>query len=95
MKTTPHVPSPNAGSLPWLFAYCSLAVLWLLPAGNAPAAEPSSNGNQPYIRSIHLEGTNVVVVAWVPANVQRVTLESRQRVREGAWQPGGGLGFLP
>ena len=84
MKTTPHVPSLNAGSLSWLF---SLAVLLWLPARIAPAAEPSSNGNQPYIRSIHLEGTNVVVVAWVPANVQRVTLESRQRVKEGAWQP--------
>ena len=47
--------------------------------GRAPA--------QPVITSIRLVGTNVVVLAHVPAGITRVTLESCRRVGGEAWTP--------
>src|SRR6185369_14974017 len=41
----------------------------------------------PVITSIRLEGTNVVVVASVPADVTKVTLEACRRLRGEAWTP--------
>ena len=41
----------------------------------------------PVITSIRLEGTNVVVVASVPADITKVTLEACRRLRGEAWTP--------
>jgi len=41
----------------------------------------------PVITSIRLEGTNVVVVASVPADMTKVTLEACRRLRGEAWTP--------
>jgi len=41
----------------------------------------------PAITSIRQERTNIVVSARVPSGVRRVTLESRARIGDGAWEP--------
>src|SRR5262245_23447199 len=41
----------------------------------------------PMIRSVRLEGTNVVVTARVPSGAVRVTLECRDRLGLGSWEP--------
>lgn len=43
--------------------------------------------DQPYITSIRVEDTNVVVTAQVPPGLRRVTLESRSRLNTGSWEP--------
>lgn len=65
-------------SLPALALLC-LALLWP-HAASAQLANPS-------ITSVTLEPTNVVVTIQVPAGAKRVTLESRERLGVGAWEP--------
>ena len=57
--------------------------LAILPVLSQEAAEITS----PVIRSVRLEGTNVVVTAYVPSGVMRVTLEGRERLGPGGWEP--------
>lgn len=57
-------------------------VLVLLLAWSAGADDA-----QPSIRSIKLEGNEIVVTASVPAGCKRVTLESRERAGGGGWEP--------
>ncbi|MCF7668464.1 MAG: beta-propeller domain-containing protein [Verrucomicrobia bacterium] len=45
------------------------------------------NGGEPVISSIEIEGTNVVVTAQIPEGIKKVTLESRERLGDGAWVP--------
>src|SRR5436190_10918360 len=61
-----------------------LALGLLLPVGCCLAA---SLEDQPVITSIHLERTNVLVTAQVPAGIRRVTLECRNRFGAGSWEP--------
>ena len=61
-----------------------LFVLGLLWFAASAFASPE---DQPAITSIHLDGTNVVVTAQVPAGIHRVTLECRSRLGSGAWEP--------
>ena len=65
-------------NLPALALLC-LAVLWTHRA-SAQLANPS-------ITSVTLEPTNVVVTVQVPVGAKRVTLESRERLGSGAWEP--------
>ncbi|MBK8000858.1 MAG: beta-propeller domain-containing protein [Verrucomicrobia bacterium] len=60
-------------------ALLCLAVLWPHRA-SAQLANPS-------ITAVALEPTNVVVTVQVPAGAKRVTLESRERLGSGAWEP--------
>lgn len=39
------------------------------------------------ITNVRLEGTNIVVIAKIPAGLRKVTLESRTRLEAGAWVP--------
>lgn len=41
----------------------------------------------PQITDVRLEGTNIVVVAKIPAGLRKVTLESRPRLGAGTWVP--------
>ncbi|MBI3417139.1 MAG: beta-propeller domain-containing protein [Verrucomicrobia bacterium] len=43
--------------------------------------------DQAIINSIHLDGTNVVVVVHIPAGLKKVTLEGRKRISAGTWEP--------
>ena len=43
--------------------------------------------SQPVITSIRLDASNVVVTANVPSGVQLATLEGRQRLGAGSWEP--------
>ncbi len=54
--------------------------------GNSGLTTDSASA-EPVITSIRLEGTNVVVLALVPAGVTKVTLESCRRLGEEAWTP--------
>src|SRR5437667_769075 len=63
----------------WLLAFGLLLLF-----GNSLSASPE---DQPVITSIHLERTNVVVTAQVPAGIRRVTLECRRRLGAGSWEP--------
>ena len=54
----------------------------LLLAQSAWADDP-----QPSIRSIRLEGSEIVVTANVSAGCKRLTLESRERAGSGGWEP--------
>src|SRR5450759_4831035 len=47
----------------------------------------SARTDFPVIQSIQVEATNLVVTARVPAGRVRVVLESRDRLRTGAWSP--------
>ena len=64
----------------WLF-------VWAAVLCGVVADSSFSQTTQPVITSIRPEGTNVVVVANVPAGIRRVTLESRARFGAGAWAP--------
>ncbi len=55
-------------------------VAWLLCAASAVAEVP-------VIESIQVRDTNLVVTALVPAGHLRLTLEARDRLREGTWSP--------
>src|SRR5712672_3645217 len=73
---------------PW----CLLAVLAGLgwpTADRVEAADVSrlTTESVPVITSIRLDGTNVVVVASVPANISKVTLEGCRRPGGEAWTP--------
>lgn len=46
-----------------------------------------AGAESPVIESIQVHDTNLVVSAHVPEGTVRVTLESRERLREGAWTP--------
>lgn len=41
----------------------------------------------PTITDVRIESTNVVVTAQVPAGIRRVTLEGRERLGRGTWEP--------
>src|SRR5262245_42306977 len=60
-----------------------LPALVVLTATGSVTAQPS----QPTITSIRQEGTNVVVTTTVPSGLCRVTLEGRQRLGPGTWEP--------
>src|SRR5258708_6031121 len=71
-------------------------ILLLIPAGlcwaatgrvKAADATGLATESVPLITSIRLEGTNVVVVASVPADITKVTLESCRRLGGDAWTP--------
>src|SRR5262245_53462338 len=70
--------------LPFRSCQRTLAVGVLLFLGNSLSASPK---DQPVITSIHLEKTNVLVTAQVPAGIKRVTLECRSRLSAGNWEP--------
>src|SRR6266513_2153459 len=55
-------------------------------AGSSGLATDSVSG-EPVITSIHLERTNVVVLARVPSGVTKATLESCRRLAGEAWTP--------
>lgn len=48
------------------------------------AAEHSS---KPYIKSILVRGTNVVIKVFVPSGYKKITIEGRGRLDKGAWVP--------
>lgn len=66
-----------------------LAVLCIFAffGANLSRSAAADVSSKPYIRSIRLEDTNVVVLAFVPQNIRRVTLESRDRLGAGTWSP--------
>src|SRR5438552_5399028 len=57
----------------------------LLLAGGLGAA--SAQISQPAITSVRQEGTNIVVTTSVPSGLRRVTLECRERLGAGSWEP--------
>ena len=62
---------------------------WILPGfclllSGAPAPAQSS---QPTITSVRIENTNVVVTARVPSGIHKITLECRERLGAGSWEP--------
>src|SRR5262245_34858737 len=63
----------------WLLAVLSLGTI----AGTQTHAQTPTS----VITSVGLEGTNVVVIAQVPVGTRRVTLECRQRLGLGTWEP--------
>jgi hypothetical protein len=63
-----------------LFRFCLLAGFFVPLVVHA-------GPDRPKISSIRLEATNVVVTVDVPSGVRRVTLECRQRLGRGAWEP--------
>ena len=77
MKTIAGFQTPWHGS--------RLALFFLLSgiAGAFAQSDPPS----PNIRSVRVDGTNVVVTAAVPAGLRRVTLECRERLGPGGWEP--------
>jgi hypothetical protein len=56
----------------------------LFPLGCFLYASPE---DEPVITSIHVERSNVVVIAKVPDGIRRVTLECRSRLGVGSWEP--------
>lgn len=58
------------------------AVMWVSRSGVAQSTEAG-----PSITSIRLESTNVVVSVRVPEGLRRVTLECRERLGNGTWEP--------
>lgn len=74
MKTNRRLPL----NLPALALLC--VTLLSAQAASGQLANPS-------ISSVTLEPTNVVVTVQVPAGAKRVTLESRERLGSGAWEP--------
>jgi uncharacterized secreted protein with C-terminal beta-propeller domain len=72
-----------------LFLLASLAGLGWPTTNLLVAADPDKLATEtaPVITSIRVEGTNVVVVASVPANIAKVTLEGCRRVGGGTWTP--------
>src|SRR5439155_16156248 len=87
-----------------LFLLAVLAGLcWATPRRvDAADATRLATESVPLITSIRLEGTNVVVVVSVPADIAKVTLEGCRRLGGEAWTPkavgrldgaGGGLTF--
>lgn len=62
-----------------LATWLPVASLCLLAGSDTPA--------QAVIKGIRAQGTNVVVVAGVPAGTQRATLETRSKATRGAWTP--------
>lgn len=67
-----------------------LAPIQIQTARAQGAATPNLNPNAnstPAITAIHVESTNVVVTVRVPAGLRRVTLEARERLGRGAWEP--------
>ena len=73
MKTNLHLPSPIR---------CGLVLLALLM--HCVASAQLAN---PQIVSVTTEQTNIVVTVQVPPGARRVTLESRERIGSGAWEP--------
>ena len=75
-----------------LFLFTAIAGLgWATTArsdttGSSGLPTDSLSG-EPVITSIHLERTNVVVLARVPSGVTKVTLESCRRLAGEAWTP--------
>src|SRR6266496_2352954 len=72
-----------------LFLLANLAGLCGATTGWVDAADADTLAAEtmPLITSIRLEGTNVVVVASVPADITKVTLESCRRLGGEAWTP--------
>jgi hypothetical protein len=76
MKTGRSFPLPQ-----YLCLLVASAILAWVPSARA------ADSQQPSITAIRLESTNVVVTARVPSGVRRVTLECRQRLGAGTWEP--------
>src|SRR6266536_957050 len=72
----------------WLLTAIFSGMCWATP-GRVTAADTAQLAKEsgPVITSIRLEGTNVVVVASVPAGITKVTLESCRRLGGEAWTP--------
>src|SRR5437667_3602830 len=72
-----------------LLALVIFAGLCRATTGQVTAADAArlTKETAPVITSIRLEGTNVVVVASVPAGITKVTLESCRRLGGEAWTP--------
>src|SRR5437773_6081154 len=72
-----------------LFLLAILAALCWATSGSVDAADATRLATEsvPLITSIRLEGTNVVVVASVPADITKVTLEGCRRLGGEAWTP--------
>src|SRR6266487_1037889 len=72
-----------------LFLLAILAALCWATSGSVDAADATRLATESValITSIRLEGTNVVVVASVPADITKVTLESCRRLGGEAWTP--------
>ncbi len=64
-----------------------LAVAFLEPIQSAWAQANANAAAPPAITAIRVESTNVVVTVRVPAGLRRVTLEARERLGRGAWEP--------
>ena len=75
--------------LPALALICCSCVIaglgWATAARSATTDEAASA--EPVITSIWLEGTNVMVLARVPAGISKVTLEGCRRLGGEAWTP--------
>src|SRR5258708_29139730 len=65
----------------WQWLMC--AILLIATASDTALGQSAL----PAITSIRVEGTNVVVTARVPAGPRRLTLEGREGVATGTWQP--------
>src|SRR2546425_7202946 len=72
-----------------LFLLVILAGLCWATTGRVKAADATGLATElvPLITSIRLEGTNIVVMASVPAGITKVTLESCRRLGGEAWTP--------
>jgi len=72
-----------------LFLLAILAGLCWATTGWVEAADATRLATEsvPLITSIRLEGTNVVVVVSVPADITKVTLEGCRRLGGEAWTP--------
>jgi len=62
-------------------------VLGLCLLSPLPASRTWAQSPQPALTAVRVEITNVVVTALVPSGVRKVTLESRERLAPGSWEP--------
>ena len=72
----------------------SILVLTGTPGGRLNAADnggptPTPDLTLPAITGVHREETNIVVTVEVPEGFRRITLECRNRLGPGAWEPAG------
>src|SRR6185436_11191425 len=73
----------NASFLRWRCAFLT-AILLLV---GSPVLFAQLALETPTITAIRVDGTDVVVEAQIPAGLRRVTLECRERMGTGAWEP--------
>jgi len=67
--------------------FCQELRLAALTVLSALIFTASARADSPFIQSIQIEATNLVVAARVPAGHVRVVLETRDGLRNGAWRP--------